>query len=109
MTRKYRVHLDTGCSGTTFPIAFASELGIDPNACATISGTTANGPDTDPATLPRLWQPGVEAIFQGERIRLQALFRHHLVPILLGREDFLNYYKVAIDHRAKTLSLERYP
>jgi hypothetical protein len=32
-----------------------------------------------------------------------------VVPILLGREDFLSYYTVSIDHRAETVELQCYP
>jgi hypothetical protein len=37
------------------------------------------------------------------------LFHVGVVPILLGREDFLSYYTVSIDHRAETVELQCYP
>lgn len=108
MTPKHRALIDSGCDATAFPEAFAADLGIDFAQCSPVQGLTASGKD-DPAMLPRQWPAGVDAIFEGERLALNALFRPGLPLILLGRNDFFAYFKIHLDQRAKTFRLERYP
>jgi hypothetical protein len=108
MTQKHRALIDSGCDATAFPEDFAVELGIDFAQCTPVQGMTASGKD-DPTLLPRTWPAGVNAIFEGERLALNALFRPGLPLILLGRKDFFAYFKIQMDQRAQTFRLERYP
>jgi hypothetical protein len=107
MTPQSRALVDSGCDITSFPKDWAADLGIDWDACNEFQGVTAAGQDiTD---LPRRWQPGVDALVFGQKIHLEAVFRPGLPIILLGREDFFSYFKVAFDQRGKTFELEAYP
>ena len=109
MTPKTRALVDSGCDVTSFPKDWAAALGIDWNACTPFSGLTASGADAaDPATQPRLWVPGVDAIFIGVKIHLQAVFRPGLPVILLGREDFFTYFRVTFDQAARVVTVEPY-
>jgi hypothetical protein len=75
-----------------------------------VQGITASGADdpSDDSRWPRVWPPGVDAVFAGKRIHLSAMFRLDLIPILLGRDDFFAHYKILFDHRNQKFSLEAY-
>lgn len=108
MTRKVRALIDSGCDATSFPTDWAAELGIDFDACTPINGITAAGKDEDQdeSLWPRVWEPGVDALFLGQKIHLNAVFRPGLVPVLLGREDFFNHFMVRIDNPRKRFWLK---
>ena len=113
MTPKVRALVDSGCSSTTFPAEWAANLGIDWDDCTPVPGITAAGADDleDQSLWPRVWTPGVDAIFMGEKIHLSAMFRivkEGTVPILLGRDDFFAHYKVCFEHRERRFSLMPY-
>jgi hypothetical protein len=108
MTPSTPALVDSGCDETSFPVAWAKNLGIDFNQCATFSGITAAGQDdpNDP-DAPRKWNPGVDAIVMGRKIHLEAIFRPGLPIVLLGREDFFDKFKaITIDQPNKTFRLE---
>jgi hypothetical protein len=85
MTPRARALVDTGCDVTSFPSAWAEELGIDLSECAAFAGVTAAGKDgTDIDAQPRRWSPGVDALVLGQKVHLEAVFRPGL-PILLSR------------------------
>jgi hypothetical protein len=110
MSARVRALVDSGCSSTTFPAEWAAELGIDWDECTPVQGITASGADdpSDDSRWPRVWPPGVDAVFAGKRIHLSAMFRLDLIPILLGRDDFFAHYKILFDHRNHKFSLEAY-
>ncbi len=88
-------------------------MGIDfENDCVEVSGgESAAGSDADQPVenRPRLYQPGIEVAFRGERLKLAGFFRPNLKVMLLGRDDFFNYFKVSFDQRRLRFTLERYP
>ena len=111
MTPRVRALVDSGCDGTSLPKEWAARLGIDfMGECDEISGVTAAGSDTNhpPELRPRRYAPGIEVVFEGDRLRLHALFRPGLPLILLGREDFFSYFKVCFDQPQHSFSLERF-
>jgi hypothetical protein len=109
MTPRARALVDSGCDVTSFPSAWAEELGIDLGECPAFAGVTAAGKDgAKAAEQPRRWPPGVDALVLGQKIHLQAVFRPGLPIVLLGREDFFSYFKVAFDQKAKIMRLESY-
>src|SRR5271154_2609135 len=82
MTPRARALVDSGCDVTSFPAAWAEELGIDLGECPTFAGVTAAGKDgSSAATQPRRWAAGVDAIVYGQKIHVEAVFRPGL-PIL---------------------------
>jgi hypothetical protein len=106
MTTKARALVDSGCDVTSFPSAWAEELGIDLSECAAFAGVTAAGKDgATAASQPRRWAPGVDALVLGQKIHLEAVFRPGLPILLLGREDFFTYFKVSFDQKAKIMRL----
>ena len=107
MTSKARALVDSGCDVTSFPSAWAAELGIDLGECAAFAGVTAAGKDAANAQ-PRRWPHGVDALILGQKIHLEAVFRPGLPILLLGREDFFTYFKVSFDQKAKIMRLESY-
>jgi hypothetical protein len=109
MTARTPALVDSGCDLTTFPVEWAHHLGIDFDACEKIAGLSAAGAtDADDENAPRVWEPGVEAIILGRKIRLGAVFRPNLPIILLGRDDFFHTFKVSFDQRRKTFTVEPY-
>ncbi len=109
MTARTRALVDSGCDITSFPTAWAEELGIDLGECAPFAGVTAAGKDgANKAQQPRRWPEGVDALVLGQKIHLEAVFRPGLPIVLLGREDFFSYFKVIFDHRQKIMRLESY-
>lgn len=109
MTPRARALVDSGCDVTSFPSAWAEELGIELDKCPSFAGVTAAGKDdAKAADRPRRWPPGVDALVLGHKVHLQAVFRPGLPIVLLGREDFFSYFKVSFDQRAKTMRLESY-
>jgi hypothetical protein len=107
MTPRARALVDSGCDVTSFPDAWAAELGIDLEECPAFAGVTAAGKD-GPSAQPRRCPGGVDAIVLGQKIHLEAVFRPGLPIILVGREDFFSYFKVAFDQKAKIMRLESY-
>jgi hypothetical protein len=109
MTPRARALVDSGCDVTSFPAAWAEELGIDLSDCPAFAGVTAAGKDgSNAATQPRRWPAGVDALVYGQKIHLEAVFRPGLPILLLGREDFFTYFKVSFDQKAKLMRLESY-
>jgi len=109
MTSKTRALVDSGCDVTSFPTAWAEELGIDLGECVPFAGVTAAGKDGDDEALqPRCWEEGVDAIVLGKKIHLEAVFRPGLPIVLLGREDFFSSFKVSFDQQQKIMTLESY-
>jgi hypothetical protein len=109
MTARARALVDSGCDITSFPTAWATELGIELEECPPFAGVTAAGKDgANVAEQPRRCAEGVDAIVLGQKIHLEAVFRPGLPIVLLGREDFFDYFKVSFDHKAKTMRLESY-
>lgn len=96
--------IDSGADNSTFPIEWTERLGIDKEACEQAPCNTAGG-----ITTQYIWREGVEAEIQalGVKIRLHACFSE--VPIvLLGRNDFFAAFRVTVDQRAQTFTLEQY-
>jgi hypothetical protein len=109
MTTRTRALVDSGCDVTSFPSAWAEELGIDLGECPPFAGVTDAGKDGGKAAeQPRRWSPGVDALVLGQKIHLEAVFRPGLPIVLLGREDFFSYFKVSFDQKAKVTRLESY-
>jgi hypothetical protein len=109
MTSRARALVDTGCDVTSFPSEWAEELGIDLADCTPFAGVTAAGKDGgDVAAQPRRWAQGVDALVLGQKVHLEAVFRPGLPILLLGREDFLSYFRASFDQRAKIMRLESY-
>jgi len=104
-----RALVDSGCDVTSFPTAWAEDLGIDLGECSAFAGVTAAGKDgTNVAQQPRRWRHGVDALLLGQKIHLEAVFRPGLPIVLLGREDFFSCFKVSFDQKAKTMHLASY-
>jgi hypothetical protein len=110
MTHKVRALIDSGCDTTSFPVDWAAELGIDLGACNALSGLTAAGKDSDldEADRPRHWPTGVEIIFMGQKLKVGAIFRPHLVPVLLGR-DFFSHFQITFDDRNRRFWMKPNP
>jgi hypothetical protein len=96
--------VDSGADCSNFPADWAEQLGIDIDKdCVKETGTTAGGECTH-----YLYEPGVEAIIMGRKLKLHAMFQPGLEVILLGREDFFREFKVSFDQRAATFDVEPY-
>ena len=101
--------VDSGCDFTMFPEEWAKPLGIDLDQCQPMPGYTAAGKDdAEDENCPRLYAPGLDAVVAGHKVHLHALFRRGLPVILLGREDFFEYFKVSFDQRRKSFVIEIY-
>jgi hypothetical protein len=97
--------IDTGCDYSTFPSAWAAQLGIDFDAeCHPMEGNTASGKDFS----QRFYEPGIHGLYAGHKIPLHAIFNPMIPIALLGREDFMNYFKVSFDQRARVFRLDPY-
>jgi hypothetical protein len=97
--------LDSGADNSTFPLAWAKQLGIDKEQCEIGECNTVAG-----KTKQYVWPDGVEAQVQamGKTIRLFAAFTEGLPVVVLGRHDFFAEFKVTFDQRACTYTLEPY-
>ncbi len=95
--------LDSGCDYSSFPVAWAEDLGIDLDACDETEGSTAGG---DAKRF--LYKPGIDAIVFGRKIHLAAFFSPGLPLALLGREDFFRYFRASFDQRTESFQLDAY-
>ena len=104
-TPKQLALVDSGADISTFPKAWASLLGIDFDVdCVSINGNTASGKDNS----QRRYMPGIHGLVLGHKVPLCAVFHPEIPVALLGREDFMNYFKVAFDQRRKVFIVEAY-
>ena len=104
-----RALVDSGCDVTSFPAAWAEELGIDLSDCPAFAGVTAAGKDRlkrGDAGLGAGPPASICTRVSGQKIHLEAVFRPGLPILLLGREDFFTYFKVSFDQKAKLMRLQ---
>jgi hypothetical protein len=95
---------DSGCDSTMLPGPWAATLGIDlQNDCTSRGSNTAGGKTTN-----FVYAPGVDVLFWGRKLHLNAAFNPGLPIILLGREDFFSHYKVTFDQQANLFTVEPY-
>lgn len=98
-----RALVDSGCDFSNFPAAWAAPLGIDfANDCEPIKSNTASGEHN----TARIYRDGVHGLVCGHRVKLYAVFSPLLPIALLGREDFMHYFKVSFDQRQQSFTLE---
>jgi hypothetical protein len=79
--------VDSGADSTTLPLVWAKRLGIDVADCIEFKGGTAGG-----AASQLLYEPGIYATFLGKKLHLGAIFAPLCPQVLLGREDFFQYF-----------------
>jgi hypothetical protein len=92
--------VDTGADVSAFPRHWRRRLGILHKECRRRSVVTASG-----TGFKLVYEPGVEAVILGRRLRLQATFLDTPVA-LLGREDFLNAFQVTFDQPAERFAID---
>jgi hypothetical protein len=103
-TPKIRGIVDTGADRSLFPVEWAGPLGIDLTAdCEEMVGMGTGG-----KVEQYHYTAGIHGLVFGHRVPLDAIFNAHLPVVLLGREDFMQYFKVSFDQRQKTLAIEPY-
>lgn len=99
--------VDSGASDTLIPYDLMSFLGISEANCQIEPCETAGGP-----TDQYVWPPGIEVNVQqmARKVAVKASFTKGLPPrvVLLGRKDFFGQFRVEIDERAQTFSLDPY-
>lgn len=96
--------MDSGADSTVFPVEFAEELGISIDACRVLEFEAADHLGTE-----WVWHEPLTCTFDGQLVELPAAFTNSpLGIVLLGREDFFVHYRVTIDQRDQTFTLEQY-
>jgi hypothetical protein len=100
---KARVYglIDSGADYSTFPVEWAPELGIELKGCLAHQGGTAGGP-----AGRYLHEPGIYVSILGRKLHLGACFAPKCPIVLLGREDFFRYFRVAFDQAQETFRVE---
>jgi hypothetical protein len=102
---KQRALVDSGCDFSTFPQQWTALLGIDFDSdCVEIDGNTASGKDKS----QRIYRPGIHGLVMGHKVPLAAIFNPQIPIALLGREDFMAYFKVSFDQRRRIFTLDPY-
>ena len=76
-----------------FPIAWASEFGIELSQCETREGMAASG-----KTNYFVWPPGIQAVFMGKTFKLAGMFGG-TTHVLLGRRDFFVHFDVTFHEK----------
>lgn len=100
-----RALVDSGCDFSNFPSDWAAPLGIDfDNDCEPIKSNTASGAHN----TARIYPAGIHGLVCGHKVKLSAVFSPLLPIALLGREDFMDYFKVSFDQRQRSFMLEPY-
>jgi hypothetical protein len=86
-------------------MAWAARMGIDFDThCHEIRGNTASGKDD----TQRIFRPGIHGLVSGHKVPLCAIFNPQIPVALLGREDFMAYFKVSFDQQRQVFTLEAY-
>lgn len=99
--------VDSGASDTLIPHDLMGYLGINEADCDEEPCGTASGPDTQ-----YVWRSGplrIEIQQLGRSVPVKGAFMKGLPGfVLLGRRDFFNEFRVEVDERAQTFSLDPY-
>jgi hypothetical protein len=94
--------LDTGADTSGFPIHWMRRLGIRKKDCIRQTCQTACG-----MGVQWTYEPGLETVVIGRKIRLRAVFTDAPVA-LLGREDFMSEFEIWFYHLNSRLALRPY-
>jgi predicted aspartyl protease len=94
--------IDTGADTSAFPLHWMRRLGVLKKNCDEQEFLTAGG-------CANQWnyEPGLDAVIVGRRIKLTAVFVDTPVA-LLGREDFMAEFEVWFDQRGSRYALRPY-
>jgi hypothetical protein len=100
--------IDSGADDALLPLGIAAGLGIDLTKCRRKTCATAGGPAN-----VYVWPDNIEIEVQqmgGMRVSAPCRFSDGLpvVLMLLGRNDFFSAFRVSIDERAKSFTLDPY-
>lgn len=99
--------VDSGASDTLIPHDLMAYLGIVEANCTVEPCETANG-----LTDQYIWPAGLEVEIQqlARKVAVKAAFSKGLPAqlVLLGRRDFFAQFRVEVDERAQTFSLDPY-
>jgi hypothetical protein len=100
--------IDSGADHLVMPLSIAGALGIEKSKCKKMPCIGVGGKGHQ-----YVWQPGLEYEVQPmnrTKILSRAAFTEGLPSsiALLGRADFFETFKVAVDHRIEVFWLEKY-
>ncbi len=96
--------VDSGADRSTVPYRLAGTLKLKFDANVTKTGLSAGGPYT--------YYPTTNSIFVRTEVGMFRMERPHLNPnlklFLFGRCDFFASFRVTLDQKALTMTIERY-